>query len=397
MYSFLIAVILLFAPIFGASYPEQVHISLGEDAASMVVTWVTFHATASPIVQYGPTTAMIYKKVGHTNDFEFNYKVGTADGWSKQFQFKTFPAGNDFKFRVCVFGDLAYHHGNSIPDLMEAAKQEWFDMIIHVGDIAYDLHAMDDDGHNIGDKYMRELEPVFSKYPYMVVAGNHENDGKNFSHFHNRFRMPGENNGHHNNQYYSFNVGPAHFFGASTELYGYRNEYGDAPIIYQYNWLNYDLQKANKNRANRPWIIGYQHRPFYCSNTHCPVDEEPIIRNGLNNIPGLEPLYIENKIDLQFWGHMHSYERFYPIANLVPQGTSYHNAKAPAYIVTGSAGCHTPGTPFGSPHPGSAFRSDDWGYTIMSVYNHTHIHLYQWSVNKQKNIDEIWITKDIGH
>uniref|UniRef100_A0A914Z7I0 Purple acid phosphatase n=1 Tax=Panagrolaimus superbus TaxID=310955 RepID=A0A914Z7I0_9BILA len=166
---------------------------------------------------------MIYKHIGHTTVFKFwletryvhtatlpslspdtvyYYKVGTADGWSKQFQFKTFPAGNDFKFRVCVFGDLGYHHGNSIPDLMEAAQKNWFDMIIHVGDIAYDLHKTDDDGHNIGDKYMRELEPIFSRYPYMVIAGNHENDKLNFSHFHNRFRMPGEVGGHHNNQYY---------------------------------------------------------------------------------------------------------------------------------------------------------------------------------------------------
>uniref|UniRef100_A0A914NXJ7 Uncharacterized protein n=1 Tax=Panagrolaimus davidi TaxID=227884 RepID=A0A914NXJ7_9BILA len=89
---------------------------------------------------------------------------------------------------------------------------------------------------------------------------------------------------------------------------------------------------------------------------------------------------------------MHSYERFYPIANMFPQDNgqssyTYHNAAAPAYVITGSAGCHTPKTPFGTPHPGSVF----------SVYNHTHIHLYQWSVDQHKNIDNFWITKDIGH
>uniref|UniRef100_A0A914P854 Purple acid phosphatase n=1 Tax=Panagrolaimus davidi TaxID=227884 RepID=A0A914P854_9BILA len=377
MIPFLALIFLLISKIFCASvFPEQVHISLGEDAAAMVVTWVTF---------------------------EKNYKVGTSDGWSKQFQFKTFPAGNNFKFRVCVFGDLGYHFGNSIPDLMKAAKNDLFDMIIHVGDIAYDLHKTDDDGVNIGDKYMRELEPIFSRFPYMVIAGNHENDKLNFSHFHNRFRMPGEVNGHHNNQYYSYNVGSAHFFGVSTEDYGYREEYGNAPILAQYNWLTNDLQETNKNRVIRPWIIGYQHRPFYCSNTECPIDAEPLIRIGDNNgIPGLEPAFIQNKIDLQFCGHRHSYERFYPIANLVAygndsSGNAYHNAAAPTYITVGTAGCHSSKTPFGSPHPASAFRSDDWGYTIMTIYNHTHINLYQWSVDQQKNIDNIWITKDFGH
>uniref|UniRef100_A0A914PKS8 Purple acid phosphatase n=1 Tax=Panagrolaimus davidi TaxID=227884 RepID=A0A914PKS8_9BILA len=186
------------------------------------------------------------------------------------------------------------------------------------------------------------------------------------------------------------------------------DEYGKAPILSQYSWLTSDLQEANKNRATRPWIIGYQHRPFYCSNTECHEDDEPLIRKGDHDIPGLEPVYISNKIDLVFCGHMHSYERFYPIANLVSNGGNghdscmdtssvYHNAAAPAYIVTGSAGNHDPKFPFGSPHSGSACRSRDWGYTIMSVYNHTHIHLYQWSVDQKRNIDDVWITKDIGH
>jgi predicted phosphodiesterase len=414
-YSFLIFLVFL-SPSFGDIIPEQVHISLGEDPSSMVVTWVTFQKASLPIIQYGPTTALQMKHVGHSNDFTYNgvtryvhtgtlsnlepktnyyYKVGTSQGWSKQFEFKTFPAGNNFKFRVCIFGDLAYQHGNSIPDLQEAAKKNWFDMIIHVGDIAYDLHSDDCDG-NCGDKFMNELEPIFSRYPYMVIAGNHENDHKNFSHFHNRFRMPGEEGGHHNNQYYSFNLGAAHFFGVSTEHYGYMDEYGKAPVLSQYSWLTSNLQEANKNREIRPWIIGYQHRPFYCSNSHCLEDNEPLIRKGKNDIPGLEPIYDTNKIDLIFCGHMHSYERFYPMSNLVAYNNGnnpYHNAAAPTYITTGSAGCHTPKTPFGPPHTGSAFTSDDWGYTIVSVYNHTHIHLYQWSVDKQQNIDNVWITK----
>uniref|UniRef100_A0A914QEN2 Purple acid phosphatase n=1 Tax=Panagrolaimus davidi TaxID=227884 RepID=A0A914QEN2_9BILA len=427
-YSFLTFLVFI-SQAFGDIKPQQVHISLGEDPFSMVITWVTFEYAPTPIILYGPTIATTLRyPYGHTNNFTYNnvtryvhtgtlsnlepntkyyYKVGTIEGWSGLFNFTTFPAGNDFKFRVCCFGDLAYRHGNIILDLFDAARNGWFDMIIHVGDIAYDLHSDDCDG-NCGDKFMTELEPIFSHIPYMVIAGNHENDHHNFSHFHNRFRMPGEVGGHHNNQYYSFNLGAAHFFGVSTEHYGYMDEYGKAPILSQYSWLTSDLQEANKNRATRPWIIGYQHRPFYCSNTECHEDDEPLIRKGDHDIPGLEPVYISNKIDLVFCGHMHSYERFYPIANLVSNGGNgydsckdtssvYHNAAAPAYIVTGSAGCHTPKTSFGSPHLGSACRSDDWGYTIMSVYNHTHIHLYQWSVDQQRNVDNIWITKFIGN
>ena len=90
-----------------------------------------------------------------------------------------------------MFGDLGLIGGQSVPDLSKAAERGWFDIIIHVGDIAYDLHT---DAGDRGDEFMNRMEPIFSRYPYMVIAGNHENDHQNFSHYQNRFRMPGFDN-----------------------------------------------------------------------------------------------------------------------------------------------------------------------------------------------------------
>ena len=33
----------------------------------------------------------------------------------------------------------------------------------------------------------------------------------------------------------------------------------------QYDWLVQDLEEANKNREERPWVIVMGHRPFYCT------------------------------------------------------------------------------------------------------------------------------------
>lgn len=149
---------------------------------------------------------------------------------------------------------------------------------------------------------MRQMEPIAAYVPYMVIAGNHEDDGKNFSHYVNRFTMP--NSPFKDNQVYryvdlfvnllkiylecisffsfSFDLGPVHFVAVSTEYYGFFYEYGTGSIFAQHNWLEQDLkvnkcslsllqklreiQKADANRAKTPWIVSFQHRPFYCSN-----------------------------------------------------------------------------------------------------------------------------------
>lgn len=66
-----------------------------------------------------------------------------------------------------------------------------------------------------------------------------------------------------NRMWYSFDIAKAHFIAYSTEVY-----FTDGPVQDQLDWLTNDLKEANKpeNRAKRPWIIAFGHRPMYCSN-----------------------------------------------------------------------------------------------------------------------------------
>jgi len=79
------------------------------------------------------------------------------------------------------------------------------------------------------------------------------------------------------------------------------------------------------------------HRPPYSSET-------PHSYNGIPSGDSLivkqvfEPLLREFKVDLFFAGHVHSYERTYPIYNSTVQGTSYVNPNATVYIVNGAGG-----------------------------------------------------------
>lgn len=164
------------------------------------------------------------------------------------------------------------------------------------------------------------------------------------------------------------------------------------------------------NRNKTPWMVSYQHRPFYCSNSNsfeCSSFENSLVRTGYEDMPGLENLFVDHKMDLGFWGHEHSktftlnlinlfifgYERFFPISQRVVYNLTedpYFNAVAPTYIITGSAGCHSPHAAFDKdPMPGSAARTTDYGYTIMHVLNKTHLFIEQISVEngpKQVNL-----------
>ena len=90
-------------------------------------------------------------------------------------------------------------------------------------------------------------------------------------------------------------------------------------------------------------------------------------------------------MDLQFWGHIHNYERIWPIFdNKVYNGSlqePYTNPKAPVHITSGAAGTRgMTATLQNRPHY-SAFISEDFGYTQVEALNATHLHIQQLSAN----------------
>ncbi|KAH7724962.1 iron/zinc purple acid phosphatase-like protein-like protein [Aphelenchoides avenae] len=344
----------------------------------MAVTWLTMAPlTSPPAIEYGlQPTDLQFTAAGTQTDFVYNathryihravlrgltpnttyfYQVGTAtQGWSHVYHFRTLPAGNDFSFRVCIFGDLGVKNGMALPYLQKAAQRGDFDLVLHIGDFAYDLHSHNGDR---GDKFMRQIEPIAAYVPYMVIAGNHEEDGKNFSHYRNRFTMPSEFG---DNQFYR-------------------------PLIANGN-------KTMDHRLPASSILLLEQGD---SGMHC-------IRTGYEEFPGLEDAYLANGVDVVFCGHEHAYERFWPVSRRrVYNQTSnpYHNAPAPVYFVTGAAGCHGGITHLEKPaNPASAHRNRDYGYSVLHVMNSTHLYVEQISAEKkQKVVDSVWITKDLDH
>lgn len=403
--------------------PEQTHIAAGASPDQMIITWSTFNATTDSTVQYGSDGKFEHKTFGSAHKWvdqgpeqkvqfihkvtltglapatNYSYQVGSnSNGFSAPFSFKTWPAGEKWSPSLLVYGDLGVDNAQSLTRINMDTNAGMYDAVLHVGDIAYDMVV---NNSRVGDKFMRLIEPVASKLPYMVCPGNHENSF-NFSNYRNRFNMPGDEN---KQMFYSFNMGPVHFVSVATELWFYV-QYGLVPIVEQYKWLEADLAEANKpeNRQKQPWIIIFGHRPMYCSNddnddcTH----HESLVRIGIPFLHylGWEHLLQQYGVDLGIWAHEHSYERLWPVYDRKVYNGSYDhpytNPGAPVHIVTGSAGCKEKHDNFDHKvDDWSAFRSDDYGYTRMKVFNSTHLYVEQVSDDKAGAIiDKFTLIKD---
>jgi hypothetical protein len=136
------------------------------------------------------------------------------------------------------------------------------------------------------------------------------------------------------NLYYSYDINNVHFVSLNSEI-PYQKFDEEYKLAFQ-KWLDNDLHLTNKR-----WKVVYLHRPLYCSmpdDYHC-ISSSKWMRNLL------EEILQKNKVDLVLAGHVHAYERLFPIYNneideesLKNEENTYDNPKYPVHIVCGAGG-----------------------------------------------------------
>ncbi|KAG7383897.1 hypothetical protein PHYBOEH_009737 [Phytophthora boehmeriae] len=386
-------------------YPQQIHLAFaGETAGTgMTVSWATFEpvndsslwvgtantsesltlvsTTVESVNYYHDDSYHMYHHhatvTGLSPHTKYFYKVGSKAQSTYQSDVYSFvtarPASDTSTFNVIIYGD-AGDGDNSIDTLAYINEQtaDDIDFIYQLGDMSY----ADDDYlvlsqatgffyEEVYNKWMNSLAPVMSKIPYMVLVGNHEAECHspacqlsqakkdmlgNYTAYNSRWKMPYKESGGALNMWHSFDHGPIHFTSLSAET-----DYPNAPTnAYtltnknggfgdQLGWLETELEKANANRDNVPWIIVGMHRPMYdvdgCDDNGVPTEDNAYIQAAF------EGLFIKYKVDVVVVGHRHYYERQLPIANssAVLDGVSddykiYTSPQAPVHILTGAAG-----------------------------------------------------------
>ncbi|EJU04078.1 acid phosphatase AphA [Dacryopinax primogenitus] len=223
------------------------------------------------------------------------------------------------------------------------------------------------------DLWQQWINNITTKVPYMVLPGNHEAscaefdgpnneltallvDGKinstansselsywscppsqrNFTAYNHRFRMPGAETGGVSNFWYSFDYGLAHFisFDGETDYYqspewpfvadltgnethplqnqtfptdsgpfgAIDGSYKNNSAYQQLKWIKEDL--ASIDRSKTPWVFAMSHRPMYSTETS---SYQTHMRAAF------ESLFLEYNVDLYLSGHIHWYERLWPL------------------------------------------------------------------------------------
>jgi hypothetical protein len=329
--------------------PEQIHISLTGDVTEMHVAWVTTSSSGSSksTVQYGTTPSLgqtasgdpgfkyddsgkittIYTYdvtlTGLTPSTTYFYKIDGDD------TVLNFTSAGSTSRTYAALADFGLVNDVSIKQLIAEAQNGAFDVVLHAGDLAYNL---EDSKGATGNGFMNQIQPVASRVPYMATCGNHEADDDTFSEFKTRFyglgKTAGARSGSNSSTWYSFNDGLVHFVFVDTELWAYDGKYAPKDIAAQQAWLEQDL--ASVDRSKTPWIIAAGHKQRWMDSTNFTDIETTLLKYGGN-------LYIA--------GHTHNYQRIKPNAfgevetSCIVNPDLYQDCKTMVTMIVGSPGC----------------------------------------------------------
>lgn len=146
-------------------------------------------------------------------------------------------------------------------------------------------------------EYFHGLGSLHTRIPAFPVAGNGEGDLYWYKHYHT---LPG------NEGFYSFRFGNAEFFMLDSNQS--REQF--KPGGEQYEWLRRRLENSTAT-----WKFAAHHHPVYTSdeNDYGDTFDGQLSPAGDLNVRAIAELYEEYGVDIVMFGHLHTYERSWPI------------------------------------------------------------------------------------
>jgi predicted phosphodiesterase len=271
---------------------------------SIVVMWETA-GPATSVLEYGPTPTE-FKTVEMTNDATIHevklegltpetryvYRATSvlADGTKVTGPLSQFMTAvkDDSAFSFAVIGDTQ-KNPKMTGRIARVIQERRPNFVIHVGDVV-------DNGPDKAE-WVHELfgpcTDLFATTPLFPTIGNHE---KNHAWYYRYFSLPDP-------EYrYRYRYGNADFFVVDSNK-------PLKPASEQYKWLDDEL-----GRSTATWKFVYHHHPVWSSDADDYGDtKKGVFRLGDLNARHLMELYEKHKVDVAFNGHIHAYERTWPL------------------------------------------------------------------------------------
>ena len=258
---------------------------------------------------------------------------------SKLFTFQT-AVKEESAFSFVVLGD-----SRTYPETFHRVAARVFaerpNFVIHVGDVVSNGTKK--------EQWIREyLQPAsvfMSRFSTYVAIGNHE---RNAHWYYDYSSYPKPEN------YYSFRYGSADFFIVDT------NE-DLTPDSEQMKWLKYGLAHSKAK-----WKFVAHHHPPYSSDSNDYGDTFNGAISPLGDLKvrkALVPLYEKYGVDIVWVGHIHNYERTFPLRN----GKVVAEKDGVIYVQSGGGGAELePYAPTRSWF--TAKLLENWQYCLVTIY-----------------------------
>lgn len=200
------------------------------------------------------------------------------------------PPGRAYAFAVIADTEARAHIADRIAKLVWGERP---DFLINCGDLT-------DSGKGPNRfewvyEYFSSMTQLLSRIPSFPVPGNGEGDLVWYTRYH---ALPEP-------EYtYTFTYGNAQFFMLDSNQ-------SCAPGSEQYEWLSRELKASDAK-----WKFAAHHHPVFTSDEDDYGDTwEGASTYGDANVQQLVTLYEANDVDVVWYGHMHYYERSWPVKN----------------------------------------------------------------------------------
>ena len=298
---------------------------------SMTVMWRT--ATPSSTTVYWGETAectQVIKQDGTAEihevkiedlkpETQYFYAVESVstDGATSESEVLTFSTAvkAETPFAFAIISDT---QGN--PEVsLQLAEQAWAqrpNFCIHSGDLV----STGGNPKHWTQHFFPGMKPLIERVPFYPVLGNHEDNAKNYFDY---VSLPNPE------YYYSFKYG-------NTEFFMIDSNRDVSPESEQYKWLDGALAASDAE-----WKFVCHHHPPYSSdeNDYGNLWKTNKSTQGDLRVRQLTTLYDQHQVDIVWNGHIHSYERTWPVYDGAAQD------KGTVYMITGGGGggLETPG------------------------------------------------------